>query len=116
MASNLLVNIAWTHVTTRVRQTLVGMAGPYGMIRQHDIRDWAQRKSLCHPYLAHRSSMLRDGWWQLHCELKLAHPPQLVIERRVAILRRGREQVAIASGVNEHARVALKDPDLEAAR
>ena len=39
-----------------------------------------------------------------------------VIERRVAILRRGREQVAIASGVNEHARVALKDPDLEAAR
>src|SRR5262249_52009257 len=24
--------------------TLVGMAGPYGMIRQHDIRDWAQRK------------------------------------------------------------------------
>jgi lipoprotein-releasing system permease protein len=27
MASNLLFNIAWTHVTTRVRQTLVGMAG-----------------------------------------------------------------------------------------
>jgi lipoprotein-releasing system permease protein len=27
MAGNLLVNIAWTHVTTRVRQTLVGMAG-----------------------------------------------------------------------------------------
>ena len=28
--------------------TLVGMAGPYGMIRQHDIRDWAQRKPRCH--------------------------------------------------------------------
>ncbi len=27
MARNLLFNIAWTHVTTRVRQTLVGMAG-----------------------------------------------------------------------------------------
>ena len=27
MAGNLLVDIAWTHVTTRVRQTLVGMAG-----------------------------------------------------------------------------------------
>jgi lipoprotein-releasing system permease protein len=27
MAGNLLLNIAWTHVTTRVRQTLVGMAG-----------------------------------------------------------------------------------------
>jgi fatty-acid desaturase len=64
--------------------TLVGMAGPYGMIRQHDIRDWAQRKARCHPYLAHRSGMLRDGLWQLHCELRLAHPPQLVIERRVA--------------------------------
>jgi len=63
--------------------TLVGMAGPYGMIRQHDIRDWAQRKPNCHPYLAHRSSMLRDGFWQLHCELKLAHPPHLIIEQRV---------------------------------
>ena len=64
--------------------TLVGMAGPHGMIRQHDIRDWAQRKPHCHPYLAHRSSMLRDGYWQLHCELKLAHPPELIMERRVA--------------------------------
>ena len=63
--------------------TLVGMAGPYGMIRQHEIRDWAQRKPCCHPYLAHRSSMPRDGWWQLHCELRLAHSPALVIERRV---------------------------------
>ncbi len=64
--------------------TLVGMAGPYGMIRQHDIRDWAQRKPRCHSYLAHRSSFLRDGFWQIHCELRLAHPPQLVMERRVA--------------------------------
>jgi len=64
--------------------TLVGMAGPYGMIRQHDIRDWAQRKPTCHAYLAHRNPILRDGFWQLHCELKLAHPPALVVERRVA--------------------------------
>jgi fatty-acid desaturase len=63
--------------------TLVGMAGPFGMIRQHDIRDWAQRKPRCHRYLAHRSTILRDGWWQLHCELALVHPPALVIERRV---------------------------------
>jgi len=63
--------------------TLVGMAGPYGMIRQHDIRDWAQRKPRCHAYLAHRSSILRDACWQLHCELTLAHPPALVIERKV---------------------------------
>jgi fatty-acid desaturase len=64
--------------------TLVGMAGPFGMIRQHDIRDWAQRKSGCHPYLAHRSSMMRDGFWQLHCELHLDQPPVLTIESRVA--------------------------------
>ena len=64
--------------------TLVGMAGPYGMIRQHDIRDWAQRKHACHPYLAHRSALLRDGFWQMHCDLKLDHPPTMVVERRVA--------------------------------
>jgi fatty-acid desaturase len=64
--------------------TLVGMAGPYGMMRQHDIRDWAQRKPNCHAYLAHRSSLWRDGFWQLHCELALLHPPALVVERRVA--------------------------------
>jgi len=64
--------------------TLVGMAGPFGMIRQHDIRDWAQRKSACHPYLAHRSPIFRDGFWQLHCELHLRHPPRLVVEQRVS--------------------------------
>jgi fatty-acid desaturase len=64
--------------------TLVGMAGPFGMIRQHDMRDWAQRKPTCHPYLAHRASLICDGYWQLHCELKLAHPPELRMERRVA--------------------------------
>jgi stearoyl-CoA desaturase (delta-9 desaturase) len=64
--------------------TLLGMAGPFGMIRQHDIRDWAQRKAECHPYLAHRSSMLRDCYWQLHCELQLQHPPALITEPRVA--------------------------------
>jgi fatty-acid desaturase len=63
--------------------TLVGMAGPYGMIRQHDIRDWAQRKPACHAYLAHRSSILRDFYWQLHCELSLARAPELIFERRI---------------------------------
>jgi multidrug efflux pump subunit AcrA (membrane-fusion protein) len=39
-----------------------------------------------------------------------------VVPRRVSILRRGRDQIAIASGVQERARIALKDPDLEATR
>jgi fatty-acid desaturase len=64
--------------------TLVGLAGPFGMIRQHDIRDWAQRKPTCHPFLAHRNSFLRDGWWQLHCDLRLSHPPTLELEPQVA--------------------------------
>ncbi|HXI30005.1 MAG TPA: hypothetical protein VNG89_16310, partial [Vicinamibacterales bacterium] len=38
-----------------------------------------------------------------------------IVPRRVSILRRGRDQIAIADGVKEHARVALKDPELEAA-
>ena len=56
--------------------TLVGMAGPLGMVRLHDTRDWAQRQRACHPYHAHRAPMLLDAWWQMHCRLVLHHPPQ----------------------------------------
>ena len=55
--------------------TLVGMAGPIGMVRTHDTRDWAQRQTACHDFFSHRKSFWRDAWWQLHCEMKLAHPP-----------------------------------------
>jgi len=30
---------------------LVGMAGPFGMIRQHVVRDWAQRQPDCNDFL-----------------------------------------------------------------
>jgi hypothetical protein len=53
--------------------TLVGMAGPIGMVRIHDFRDWAQRQPSCHDYSCHRASFWRDAWWQLHCRLALAH-------------------------------------------
>lgn len=62
---------------------LVGMAGPFGMIWQHDLRDWAQRQSRCHPYLRHGSGMLKDCWWQLHCDLKLHNPPRFKLEQRL---------------------------------
>ena len=62
---------------------LVGMAGPIGMIRQHDLRDWAQRQGACHDYLCHRGGFWRDGWRQLHCALELDRPPALVLEPRV---------------------------------
>jgi stearoyl-CoA desaturase (delta-9 desaturase) len=64
--------------------TLVGMAGPIGMIRLHDHRDWAQRQPHCHRYSRHDAGFWRDGWWQLHCRLELAHPPRFQLEPRLA--------------------------------
>ncbi|MGQ3049004.1 MAG: acyl-CoA desaturase [Niveispirillum sp.] len=63
---------------------LVGMAGPIGMIRVHDMRDWAQRQPVCHPYFGHRAGFWRDGWQQLHCVLELDHPPRFQLEPRLA--------------------------------
>jgi stearoyl-CoA desaturase (delta-9 desaturase) len=62
---------------------LVGMAGPLGMIRVHDLRDWAQRQPDCHGYFGHRSSFLVDAWRQLHCELVLDRPPVFRLEPRL---------------------------------
>ncbi|MEO5796358.1 MAG: acyl-CoA desaturase [Rhodoferax sp.] len=62
----------------------VGLAGPLGLLRQHELRDYAQRLPDCHAYLRHGSSFLRDGWWQLHCDLWLAQPPAIHIEARIA--------------------------------
>lgn len=64
--------------------TLVGMAGPIGMIRQHDLRDWAQRRADCHDYLRHGRSFWTDAWWQLHCELRLARGPEFQLEPSLA--------------------------------
>jgi fatty-acid desaturase len=62
----------------------VGLAGPLGLLRQHELRDYAQRLPDCHDYLRHGRSFWRDAWWQLHCELRLAHPPTLHVEPRIA--------------------------------
>lgn len=55
--------------------TLVGMQGPFWVIHSHDIRDWAQRQKNCHDFLKHGRGLLVDGWWNLHCRLRLDHPP-----------------------------------------
>jgi len=62
----------------------VGLAGPIGLLRQHELRDYAQRLPVCHDYLRHGRSFWRDAWWQLVCELRLAREPRLVLEPRVA--------------------------------
>lgn len=64
--------------------TLVGMAGPFGMIRAHDMRDWHQRQSECPPHPSHGAGWLRDAWWQMHCAFALSHPPRFEIESEVA--------------------------------
>ncbi|PDT01169.1 acyl-CoA desaturase [Rhizobium chutanense] len=61
---------------------LVGMAGPFGMIYAHDIRDWAQRQRDCHDLYAHRKSFLMDAFWQMHCMVVLDHPPGFVLDDR----------------------------------
>ena len=55
--------------------TLVGMGGPLSLMKTHDTRDWAQRQGQCHPYFAHRQGLLKDMWWQLHCDIDLDRPP-----------------------------------------
>ena len=55
--------------------TLVGLGGPFTMTYTHDMRDWAQRQSECHPFLSHQNSMLKDFWWQIHYKLHLKNVP-----------------------------------------
>ena len=61
---------------------LVGLAGPFGMLRTHDLRDWAQRQNKCHDYFGHQQHIVIDGVWQILCDLKLSHPPIVNIESK----------------------------------
>ncbi|MDB6133786.1 MAG: acyl-CoA desaturase [Verrucomicrobiales bacterium] len=63
--------------------TVVGMGGPFSMLYQHDIRDWAQRHRRCHPFFIDQRPWLRDALWQLHCRIRLKHPPRFEIEPEV---------------------------------
>jgi fatty-acid desaturase len=64
--------------------TLVGIAGPFGMIRAHDMRDWHQRQTTCPPHPSHGAGFWRDAWWQMHCRFDLVHPPRFRIEPQIA--------------------------------
>lgn len=55
--------------------TLVGLGGPFTMMQTHDLRDWAQRQTECHNFFSHGSHILKDFWWQVHCQLKLSNAP-----------------------------------------
>ncbi|MBT8061949.1 MAG: acyl-CoA desaturase, partial [Gammaproteobacteria bacterium] len=62
---------------------LVGMAGPFGILKVHDLRDWAQRVPQCHDFFSHRAPLWLDAFWQLHCRFEFDTPPDLRIEDAV---------------------------------
>lgn len=64
--------------------TMVGVSGPSGIIRIHDIRDWAQREPACHDFFAHRRSLPLDLCWNLFCRFEFEHPPVVTIEDSLA--------------------------------
>lgn len=62
---------------------LVGMAGPFGMILAHDMRDWHQRQTKCPPHPPHGARFWKDMWWQLHCDFRMTHPPRFHLEPEI---------------------------------
>ena len=62
---------------------LVGLAGPFGMLKTHDLRDWAQRQARCHSYFSHGEPWYRDVFWQLFCSIRLAAPPDIEPEEAI---------------------------------
>lgn len=74
----------WLEYTLVYLGVQVGLAGPIGLLRQHELRDYAQRLPTCHDYLRHGRSFWQDAWWQLHCSLRLQDPPRLTLEPRIA--------------------------------
>jgi stearoyl-CoA desaturase (delta-9 desaturase) len=74
----------WLERTLVYFGVLVGLGGPFAMIRTHDFRDWAQRQRQCHDYFAHRQPIWIDALWQMHYDIRLEKSPHLTIEPNVA--------------------------------
>ena len=70
----------WLEYTLVYIGVLVGVAGPFGILRVHDLRDWAQRQPAAHDYFTHRRWLLVDLLWQLAYRFEYENPPRFVIE------------------------------------
>ena len=64
--------------------TIVGLAGPLGMLKTHDMRDWAQRQSECHDYFSHGSPWFKDASWQIFHSFELESPPPFAPEAEIS--------------------------------
>jgi hypothetical protein len=56
---------------------LVGVAGPFGIIKIHDTRDWAQRQTRCHDFFAHTQSLPRTCCGNSPTDSNLTRPRNL---------------------------------------
>ncbi len=62
---------------------MVGLGGPFTMIKTHDFRDWAQRQNKCHSFFSHQNPILQDAIWQIFCKIELENPPEIIYEPRI---------------------------------
>lgn len=63
---------------------LVGVAGPFGIVRIHDLRYWAQRQPRCHEFFSHTKALPQDLVWQLTCRFRFDRPPAFAVEEKFA--------------------------------
>ena len=57
------------------------MAGPFGILRIHDVRDWAQRQPVCHEFFAHTRGLWQDAIWNLAYVFEFRAPPKFSVEK-----------------------------------
>jgi len=63
---------------------LVGMAGPFGMIRQHDVRDWRNASPIATTFCATGTASCVTISSSCIAELRLTNGPELRPEPRLA--------------------------------
>ena len=56
---------------------LVGLGGPASMMRAHDIRDWAQRQAVCHPFYSQHAPIWLDYLRQMNCRIHPGDEPEI---------------------------------------
>lgn len=66
--------------------TLAGINGPKGMMKAHDIRDWAQRQEPgeCHSFFSQQTNFFLDSHRQNCSNIHLVHPPRYEFPPEVA--------------------------------